>query len=174
MHIDEESKKWVALNKLCDTPDGWICPGQYPHKLRPYLSKEPIVHPDAFDNSVNDSKRDLYSHSSLDNDVGNSIVNILSEDDIKSQKITWEDTEYTVRLWNIINSGTPKDLENALTEVPLMAHMRSSDGRSAMHWAFEHRQEEMVHILKRYGVGYDNVDKYGLTPVDLLDTFISY
>lgn len=175
LQVEEESKKWVELNKSCDTPDGWICPGQYPPKLRPYFSEESaIFYLDVLESSQDDLHESSVTHARLDNIVGNSIPNILSDDKINAQKVIWEDTEYTVRLWNIINSGTAKDLEKALSEKPLMAHMRSSDGRSAMHWAFEHRQEEMVHILKRYGVGYDHVDKYGLTPVDLLEVTIRY
>jgi dolichyl-diphosphooligosaccharide---protein glycosyltransferase len=176
MDVDQESKTWVSINKKCDEAGGWICPGSYPPKLMSYISKDSGSR--TFEAPVRSSvsKESGKSKENAVHDVvkKNARPSSFKQEDVKAHRNAWEDTEYTVRMWNIINSGTPYDLERALEEYPSMAFMRSSDGRSAMHWAFENRQEEMVEILKRYGVGYDDVDKYGLTPVDLLDTTLHY
>jgi dolichyl-diphosphooligosaccharide--protein glycosyltransferase len=182
MNVDQESKAWVTKNKKCDKPGGWICPGSYPPKLIPYTSRDsesrnfqtPVQIFIEKDSQKDDSERVLKEFF-VDNVAENtSHASSTKHDNMRAQKYEWQDTEYTVRMWNIIHSGKPDDLEQALKDYPAMAFMRSSDGRSAMHWAFENRREEMVRILKRYGVGYDDVDKYGLTPVDLLDTMLHY
>ena len=46
--------------------------------------------------------------------------------------------------------------------------------RGPMFWAFEHRRPDMVSILTQYGVGHDDKDAKGITPVDLLDAQSSY
>ncbi len=41
MGKDEESKAWAAdpKNRVCDAPDSWFCPGQYPPALQEVLNK---------------------------------------------------------------------------------------------------------------------------------------
>jgi len=93
-----------------------------------------------------------------------------TEDSIKEVSEKWEDTLLTTKMWNIIKFSKVETLESYLAKAPLLAYMRSSDGRGPMFWAFEHRRHDMVQVLASFGVGHNDRDKDGLSPVDLLDS----
>lgn len=93
-----------------------------------------------------------------------------TEETIKEFSQMWTNTPHTTRMWNVITKGKVEELESWLNVAPLMAHMRSSDGRGPMFWAFEHRRQDMVQVLTSFGVGHSDRDKDGLSPVDLLDS----
>ena len=97
---------------------------------------------------------------------------IPTDEAINNFSTNWIDTAYTTKMWNMITNKDRKaeDLEAWLNSAPLLAHMRSSDGRGPMFWAFEHRRHDMVQVLTGFGVGHSDQDKDGLTPVDLLDS----
>jgi dolichyl-diphosphooligosaccharide--protein glycosyltransferase len=93
-----------------------------------------------------------------------------TEDTIKEFSKVWENTPYTTKMWNIVTHGKVEDLESWLSAAPILAYMRSSDGRGPMFWAFEHRRQDMVQVLTSFGVGHSARDKDGFSPVDLLDS----
>ena len=188
--VDEESKAWASdpENRICDIEGGWYCRGQYPPALKEVIDKrldftqledfnrdknidseyqkqyfENLENPDrAKAKFLNDQRR---THGS--NTEGRIVDPTVEE--IRAFKRQWEDTEQTTRMWELINSGNIEHLESWLQSDPLMAHMRSSDGRGPMWWAFESRNQDMVKLLMEYGVGHSDKDARGLTPVDLLD-----
>eukprot|EP00557_Chaetoceros_sp_GSL56_P001298 CAMPEP_0176492986 /NCGR_PEP_ID=MMETSP0200_2-20121128/9311_1 /TAXON_ID=947934 /ORGANISM="Chaetoceros sp., Strain GSL56" /LENGTH=1087 /DNA_ID=CAMNT_0017890625 /DNA_START=48 /DNA_END=3308 /DNA_ORIENTATION=- len=67
---------------------------------------------------------------------------------------SWQDTPYTTVMWKVITQGNVEDLRSWLEMAPLLAFVRSADGRGPMFWAFEHRKHEMVHMLVKYGLGH--------------------
>lgn len=198
LNIEEESKTWVAdpRNKVCDTPGGWLCRGQYPPALANVLAqktdfdqKDKHYRSQYYDgikkNSSNQLEQMPQSTKDTDTTARDRIAAILddphkiqdgmigreaSDGAIKQVSEIWKNTPHTTEMWNIITKGTVDDLEAWLHIAPLMAHVRSSDGRGPMFWSFEHRRHDMVQILGKYGVGHSDQDKDGLTPVDLLDS----
>jgi dolichyl-diphosphooligosaccharide--protein glycosyltransferase len=190
LNVDGTSKAWVAdpKNKVCDVPGGWLCRGQYPPALQTILSEKI--------NSLNDINADNSSTNSLDSALNdakkqkiddrefttkpNDIIEMEVDDLLIGKEVTaeaieelsktWKDTLYTSVMWKVITEGTVEDLQSWLDMAPLLAFVRSSDGRGPMFWAFEHRKHDMVHILLKCGVGHSDRDAKGLTPVDLLDS----
>jgi len=39
LNVSEESREWVANNRVCDAPGSWYCVGQYPPALAKFLTK---------------------------------------------------------------------------------------------------------------------------------------
>lgn len=181
--VDEESKAWTMdpQNRICDRPGSWLCRGQYPPQLTDVLQKKQdfrqkenlnsgrieVDHDHDFENLNIPEK-----HTKLSVDQNYLKVNVKmdpSKAEIAAINSIWEDTEDTTELWKLITSGEVRDLENVLEKNPILAHMRSSDGRGPMFWAFEHRRQDMVKLLMKKGVSHSERDRQGLTPVDLLD-----
>jgi len=193
LNIDEESKAWVVdpRNKVCDVQGEWFCRGQYPPALqnvlaekvdfkpgdKPYQSQyldniDKQVHHISLERAAKDEESELRIPSLLGSlDYYGKIEGKEPTDaEVKEFSSIWEDTIYTTEMWTLITKGDVEDLEKWLTVAPLVAHMRSSDGRGPMFWAFEHRRQDMGQMLTKFGVGHSDRDKDGLTPVDLLDS----
>jgi len=55
--VDEESKKWVPENRVCDVPGSWFCPGQYPPAVQAVLNKgKTFVQLEDFNKNEDDSE----------------------------------------------------------------------------------------------------------------------
>jgi dolichyl-diphosphooligosaccharide--protein glycosyltransferase len=187
--VDEGSKSWVAdpRNHVCDVPGSWFCRGQYPPALTEVLqTKQDFSQLEDFNRRQVDSEYQEQYFENLNNPkrapkrpihieepktVPRSInINLNpSKAEIAAVNSIWEDTEETTELWKLITSGEVNDLKDALQINPLLGHIRSSDGRGPMFWAFENRRQDMVKVLMKNGVSHSERDKEGLTPVDLLD-----
>lgn len=189
---DEESKLWVddPSNRFCDAPGSWICRGRYPPTLRNLLSnkispqrdnvdhstcsngdnisREQTRNPQYMDSSTTTEQRCASRESHQRPGEKDELMQEVTKESIAKISQKWEDTDHTTMMWNIITRGTVADLEKALEHVPLLAHVRSSDGRGPIWWAFEHQKHDMVQVLKQHNVNYNQKDKDGLTPVDLL------
>ena len=198
LNVDNDSKSWVAdpRNRLCDEPGSWFCRGQYPPSLNDVLmNKKDFSQLEDFNRKQSDPEyQEQYFHN-LNERRNNRINKITSKRSTKGKEepihtnrnfkthpnlaqidaanARWEDTEETTELWRIITSGEITDLERVIRSNPILGHIRSSDGRGPMWWAFEHRKQEMVKMLMQHGVSHSERDKDGLTPVDLLDE-VSY
>lgn len=195
---DEESKSWVAdpKNRICDVEGGWYCRGQYPPALKEVLDKKKDFaqledfnskkddmeyQKQYFENLNNPEKAkakarakmeaESYQSSNFDHKIPSSGEKSgkPTQAEIDAFYKVWEDTELTTHMWKIISSGTVEDLESFLDSSPIMGFLRSSDGRGPMWWAFESRKQDMVRVLMKYGVSHTDKDKFGLTPVDLLE-----
>lgn len=79
----------------------------------------------------------------------------------------WGNTDQTSLMWEIISNGQWQDFLSALSEDPLLAHVRSEDGRGPMFWAHEYGRPHMVRALKQMGVSEDRSDAKGIRPVDI-------
>jgi len=185
--VDEDSKSWAAdpSNRICDVEGGWFCRGQYPPALKAVLSKkQDFAQLEDFnrDEGEDEDYQKQYFENLHNPEEARNNARMNSEETIRpdeERKPTeaeidaisnrWEDTELTTLMWKIMKSGEVEKLEEVLQSNPIMAHMRSSDGRGPMWWAFESRKQDMVKVLMEYGVGHLDKDKYGQTPVDLLE-----
>ncbi len=197
LNIDEDSKAWVAdpQNRICDEPESWFCRGQYPPALNDVLiQKKDFSQLGDFNSKQSDPEYQEQYFKKLNNRPNNrdshdyrlqkpqkveeekelhnlnqEVIMNPTEDQIEAMNRVWEDTEETTEMWRIITSGEITDLERIIHANPILGHIRSSDGRGPMWWAFEHRRKEMVRFLMQNGVSHGERDKDGLTPVDLLD-----
>jgi len=195
--VSQESKDWVESpqNRRCDVPGSWFCPGQYPPALQGVLArkkdfaqledfnrgnKDDDYQKQYFENLANPSKaRDQAARAEVpkqqqpkisgdDGDAPSAEFQKPSQDKIDSVYNRWADTDETTLMWQIISSGNANDLNAWLQTNPLVAFVRSADGRGPMWWAFENRNQDMVKILMKVGVPHTDKDKYGKSPVDLL------
>mmetsp|Transcript_27897 Transcript_27897/g.41292 ORF Transcript_27897/g.41292 Transcript_27897/m.41292 type:complete len:943 (-) Transcript_27897:232-3060(-) len=190
--VSKESKQWAAdpANRICDVEGGWYCRGQYPPALANVLSnKKDFAQLEDFNKGVD--KNDEYTKKYYEdlanpdaarararateknrNDVSQpkapEAAQQLTAEAIKEISSNWDDTEVTTKLWQLISSGSVKELESWLNQDRGVAFVRSSDGRGPMWWAYEYRNEEIVKLLIKVGVSYKDSDKYGKTPLDML------
>ena len=81
----------------------------------------------------------------------------------------YEDSDESTLMWQLVSQNNIAELEAWLEREPIMAYLRSSDGRGPMWWAFENRNQEIVKFLMKLGVPIQDGDKSGKTPVQLLD-----
>lgn len=72
-------------------------------------------------------------------------------------------------MWQLIKDNDVASLSTWMEVEPEVAFVRSKDGRGAMWWAFEQRNEEVTKILMKAGVPHSDKDAKGLTPIDLLE-----
>jgi dolichyl-diphosphooligosaccharide--protein glycosyltransferase len=182
LNVDMESKSWVAdpRNKLCDVPGGWLCKGQYPPPVQNIIvgkkvssseRKSPKLKEEMHAGHTEDKKDSFVPHINNKIVVGDVImVKEVTPEAIEALRQNWKDTSYTALMWKVITQGTVEDLNSWLQLFPLLAHVRSSDGRGPMFWAFEYKKHKMAQVLAKYGVGHSDRDATGLTPVDLLDS----
>lgn len=92
----------------------------------------------------------------------------LSPELIEEYNKVWEDNEVTSQIWQMIASDKGHELTSLMIEHPEAVHVRSSDGRGPLFWAYEFGNEKFIRFLKRAGVREDVTDAKGLRPVDLL------
>jgi dolichyl-diphosphooligosaccharide---protein glycosyltransferase len=57
-------------------------------------------------------------------------------------------------------------VKEAIRNNPMLAHVRSADGRGPMWWAHEAGNERIIKFLKKLGVREDRTDENGLTPAE--------
>ena len=186
--VDEGSKAWAAdpKNRICDIEGGWFCKGQYPPALKEVIEDrldftqledfnrdqkvDSEYQKQYFENLNNPEQAKAKYMNTQPNHGSNGIIKNPTAEEIRSFYSKWEDTEQTTKMWEMINSGDVKSLDGWLRTEPLMAHMRSSDGRGPMWWAFESRKQDIVKVLMAHGVSHGDKDVRGFTPVDLLDS----
>jgi dolichyl-diphosphooligosaccharide--protein glycosyltransferase len=197
LYIDERSKSWTSdpRNRKCDSFGSWLCKGQYPPAIEMVINQK-----QGFKSLKGPRDKEIlnlgYQNQYIDNgskprrklknkmhkkqmkqvqdmnldQVDIDSVNDQDQADIDSVSKMWQDSEATTNMWKLITTGEVIDLENILDAQPLLAHIRSSDGRGPMFWAFEYRRQDMVKVLMSRGVSHSVRDQSGLTPVDLLDS----
>jgi len=190
--VSRKSKKWVEENRQCDA-GGWFCPGQYPPGLKEILDqKKDFAQLEDFNRGDSDAEYQKEYFENLNNpelarkrgeikrkeeevdelekkkDQIPTKVKTLSDEEKVEIYSTWEDTEDTTLMWKIVNGNVVDDLERWLKADPGAAWLRSADGRGPMWWAFESKNQDIVTILMKMGVPHSDMDKNGLTPVDLL------
>jgi len=191
--VSEESKKWAAdpANLMCDAPGSWFCRGQYPPGLKPFLdTKTDFAQLEDFNKGKADEEYQKQYFEDLHNptEARRKILEKEQQELLKQQQremteaekeeqiktidelySTWEDTEDTVRMYNLIKDNKIEELQAWLDVEPHMAYIRSKDGRGPMFWAFELRNEDITKILLKAGVPHTDKDSQGLTPIDLLE-----
>jgi len=70
-------------------------------------------------------------------------------------------------MWELISNGMLAEFARVIREAPEMVHIRSSDGRGPMWWAYEYKRPKMIDVMKQLGVSDRRADKNGLRPSDL-------
>lgn len=88
----------------------------------------------------------------------------MDEQSIKEINSYWEDTEGTSTMWEIISDARIAEFVGILQDHPELAHIRSSDGRGPMWWAYEYKRPRMIDILKAMGVSDQLKDARGKRP----------
>jgi len=185
-------------NRLCDVPGSWFCPGQYPPGLSDILQrKTDFAQLEDFNRGQSDEEyqkqyfealqnpeqaarkaRELEKEAQMKEQVASKVnengdVAAAKEappkKDVDTIYNTWEDTEDTTLMWQLISSNKVDELRLWLKEDPTVAFIRSRDGRGPMWWAFEQRNEEITKLLMKSNVPHTDRDAKGLTPVDLLE-----
>jgi dolichyl-diphosphooligosaccharide--protein glycosyltransferase len=96
-------------------------------------------------------------------------LEVLSPDeiDILNDESEWEDNEATTELWQLISENKYKELLEALLKNPGLGHIRSSDGRGPMFWAYENNRKDIIHALKTMGVLDTRKDANGIMAKEL-------
>lgn len=199
LEVALDSKEWVSdpSNRVCDVPGSWYCPGQYPPALQAVLDQkkdftqledfnkaeadeeyqkkyfEHLNNPEKAKRAANKAKREEEAREKSNEEASSSSSSgeptKPTQEQIDNVYNKWEDTEETTLMWKIVSSNSIEELENWLKGNPLAAFVRSSDGRGPMWWAFEHRNQDIVKLLMKHGVSHTDKDKFGKSPVDLLD-----
>ena len=194
--VSEESKRWVAdpKNRRCDVPGSWYCPGQYPPALNEVLSrKKDFAQLEDFNKNENDdeytkkyfenlhnpqkakraaeqaAKEGATAAAAASNTPGASVPK-PTQAEIDAVYNKYEDSDESTLMWQLVSQNNIAELEAWLEREPIMAYLRSSDGRGPMWWAFENRNQEIVKFLMKLGVPIQDADKSGKTPVQLLDS----
>ena len=179
LSVAKDSKEWVAdpKNRICDAPGSWFCRGQYPPALKKVLDqKRDFGQLEDFNKKqVDEEYQKQYMEHLNDPSIAKKVANQgassfvrppQEEVDELQKRENWQDTPYTSILWTLINDNNIPELKEYLIANPLVAHMRSADGRGPMFWAHEYGREKIVKILRKVGVSEKLPDKEGLTPLD--------
>lgn len=191
--VSEESKQWIAENYECDSEGSWFCPGKYPPGLKAFLdTKKDFRQLEDFNRQDRDDEYQKMYFENLQNpetarrialererllQQQNSKKDIetpvTDEQELSRRKEliyrTWEDSDATTRMWQIIKDNRIDDLKAWLQADPAVAFLRSKDGRGPMFWAYEQKNEDITKILLKAGVPNSDRDAKGKSPVDLLD-----
>jgi len=185
LSVSKESKEWVAdpKNRICDAPGSWFCRGQYPPALKKVLDqKQDFGQLEDFNKKqVDDEYQKKYfehlndpdkAHKEGQKGGASSFVRPPKEQvDELQKRENWQDTPYTSELWNLIDANNIPMLKEYIIANPLVAHMRSADGRGPMFWAHEYGRDKIVKILRKVGVSEKHKDSEGLTPLDDTEIF---
>lgn len=198
LNVAEESKEWVKNNVHCDIEGSWFCPGTYPPGLANILARktdfaqledfnrgkadeeyqkqyfEALNNPNEAMKKARQQEREAKVKQAESGDAAASPQEEKESQGSNPKKVdeiynTWEDTEDTTLMWNLISNNQVDDLRVWMEEDPTVAFIRSRDGRGPMWWAFEQRNEEITKMLMKAGVPHTDRDAKGMTPVDLLE-----
>jgi len=191
--VSEESKRWVTdpKNRRCDVPGSWFCPGQYPPALKEVLSrKKDFAQLEDFNKNEKDDEYTKQYFENLNNPqkakraaeqaakegaaaaaskTSSVSVPKPTQAEIDAVYNKYEDSDESTAMWQLVSQSNIAELEAWLEREPIMAYLRSSDGRGPMWWAFESRNQEIVKLLMKHGVPIKDTDNSGKTPVELLD-----
>lgn len=82
---------------------------------------------------------------------------------------TWANTPMTTNMWTVINSGDVAELQKIVESDASAANVRAEDGRSPLHWAYEHKNQEMIDLLIKAGAKEDEKDIDGKIPKEITE-----
>merc|ERR1712228_273716 len=85
-----------------------------------------------------------------------------------TKKKTWEDTEETSNLYELISQHNFDVLNQWFTSDSSIPFLRSKDGRGPMFWAYEFGHKDIIKLLKSMGVSDSQKDKDGYTAKDVI------
>lgn len=109
---------------------------------------------------------DSDSDSSLDDDD-----DFIASDDSEgyggAKTFSWQDSEATTHIWQIVHGGQYDALAELLDRDADLVKYRSKDGRGALWWAYEYGHDDMVDLLLASGAEADATDANGKKPVDM-------
>lgn len=187
--VSKESKDWVAdpANKICDAEGSWYCRGQYPPALQKVLKgKKDFAQLEDFNAKDKEDDTDSEYQKEYFENLGQAgrarkppseqqrqqqqprkQLAVLAPEEIDAINERWEDNDITSTVWKLINENQYKELLQVLLENPEVAHVRSSDGRGPLFWAYENKRSEIIHALKSMGVSESRKDAKGIAPPDL-------
>ena len=106
---------------------------------------------------------DTDDDSSLDDDD-----EFVADDEYDDSKtFSWQDTEATTHIWQLIHGGQYEALQELLDRDADLVKYRSKDGRGALWWAYEYGHDDMVDLLINAGADADATDANGKRAVDM-------
>lgn len=175
LSVSKESKEWVEKNRKCDAPGSWYCPGQYPPALEKVLKeKRDFSQLEDFNRGDSDEEYQKQYFENLknkggakqDKGAGDEKIQfkVLHPDDAEKISKKWEDNQELAYMWQAISQGRLMEVVEFLQTNPEAAHMRSSDGRGPMFWAYEFKRPKLVQFLKKLKVKETSVDSTGRRP----------
>jgi len=99
---------------------------------------------------------------------GGGLTNDMSDaEKIAKMNSRWENNDVTTKFWELISENKVQEFLTLISQNPLLAHVRSQDGRGPMWWAYEYDRQEMIKILKGARVKDTLQDANGVTPKEL-------
>lgn len=165
LSVSKESKEWAAnpANRLCDAPGSWYCPGQYPPKLA-WLEKKKKAFKQLEDfNQKRDKRDDKYYEEYMSRMDGKHTGQAASG----AASFKTQMTEAVDKVKRLIKQKDEDKLAALLVTQPEVVHLRTSDGRGPLWWAYEAGHLEIANLLLAAGADPNAVDKGGLRPFDL-------
>jgi len=90
-----------------------------------------------------------------------------TDDSAYPKTFSWQDTEATTHIWQIIHAGQYDALAQLLDRDADLVKYRSKDGRGALWWAYEYGHDDMVDLLMAAGADAEATDANGKKPSDM-------
>lgn len=186
MKVSQESKAWVAdpANRVCDAPGSWYCTGQYPPAIMDVINKRHNFRQLEDFNAEDDEFSKKYTEEYMKRMAGGGG---MTQEDVSSVKKTktkkkkkkkrtptkppkgviFEDTDDTTNMYALIRTANVERLDMWIDANPSVIHIRSSDGRGPLWWAYEFGNQEVIDLLIQAGADEKAVDVHGNYPKDI-------
>ena len=190
LKVSKDSKAWIAdpANRVCDAPGSWYCVGQYPPALDKLINrrknfaqledfntgggnKEYTKEYMARMNGERPSKKMPQAGSTKEKKSAKSepptaeaAPKIKRRSKKWAEAVPWENTESTTMMYQLLENGDLKTLDQWLSTSPDAVHIRSADGRGPLWWAREFGNTDAEALLVKYKVRSDLVDSTGNSP----------
>eukprot|EP00005_Dracoamoeba_jomungandri_P008973 CAMPEP_0174263992 /NCGR_PEP_ID=MMETSP0439-20130205/20885_1 /TAXON_ID=0 /ORGANISM="Stereomyxa ramosa, Strain Chinc5" /LENGTH=916 /DNA_ID=CAMNT_0015349661 /DNA_START=19 /DNA_END=2769 /DNA_ORIENTATION=+ len=170
MKVSKKSKAWVANpeNRVCDAPGSWYCTGQYPPALNYiFKNKKDFSQLEDFNQQKQDEEARRYQeeYEKRLSGQGGLYPNHPPPKRAKSSgKVEWQDSAETTSMWQLIHNNDLQSIQQWVAYDPSIVHVRSSDGRGPLWWAYEYKRNEIIAFLIKNGADISATDQDGLTP----------
>jgi len=177
LKVSKKSRKWLAdpKNRECDAPGSWYCKGQYPPAWKDFIaSRVSFAQLEDFNRGGGNSEYTKQYMARMNGEVPetsedmDATIQFLAAYAPKSKaSAQWEDNDLTSQMWAIVKNNDLNTMRALITAAPMVVHVRSSDGRGPLWWAYEFKRESMKKLLLNRGADAEAKDRQGLRAKDL-------